>query len=169
MTDKAWPPQTLMVVAHKVAGWVEGQILVDWAVAAMQADFDSPSLRILAGLDLTSPFDTTEAVDYFLRSLVELGLSLPPKAVILRDYLATIAHEIVTEKIGIRKALEEVHSVIVTPLGHPDDLKPWCFLWEGNHSDGSPPDEYGELAEAELKREALDLATRYISQHGNTD
>ena len=154
----------MMVLAHKIAGWVEGQAFVDWAVAALESDFDSPSLRTLAGLDLTPPVDTTEAVEYFQRSLAELGLAIPPQTVILRDYLAEIASGMVSERISIREALHEVHSSIVTPLGHPDDLRPWCLLWEGNHSDGSPPDNYGDLTNEDLKREALDLARACLSQ-----
>ncbi|MFZ1007839.1 MAG: hypothetical protein WAN65_13435, partial [Candidatus Sulfotelmatobacter sp.] len=162
---KAWPPQTLMILAHKIARRVEGQTFVDWAVAAMQADFDSPSLRILAGLDLTRPVDTDEAVDYFQRSLGELGLVIPPQAILLRDYLAVVARRMVNNDIGVREALDEVHSSIVTPLDHPGDLMSWCFLWEGNHSDGRLPDDYGDLTDTELGREALELARAYLTLH----
>jgi hypothetical protein len=45
-----------------------------WAISMLERDFDSPSLRILSGLDGSSLF---EADDYFRRVLRELQISEP--------------------------------------------------------------------------------------------
>jgi hypothetical protein len=66
---------------------------VDWAGEMLVQDYDSYSLRILAGLErLASSF---EAEDYFLRSAKELGLRVPDSEAAVGDYACDIAQQIV--------------------------------------------------------------------------
>jgi hypothetical protein len=47
------------------------------------------------------------------------------------------------------EALERIPRIAVSPLGHPPDLAPWCFLWEGLH-----PDDYRTLESGQREAEA---------------
>jgi hypothetical protein len=60
MSQPAGLPELFL---HRLAGDLPGEELVDWALAALEADFDSSSLRILASLG--SSASTEEAELYF--------------------------------------------------------------------------------------------------------
>ena len=47
---------------------------------------------------------------------------------------------------------------MIEQLGHPEDLRAWCFLWER-----LDPESYSCLTEAQVKSEALRLAKSYAS------
>src|SRR4051794_12437624 len=53
-----FPPRTSEVQAGYGLGCLQSEALVAWAIDALAAGYDSPSLRILAGLE--RPVDTEE-------------------------------------------------------------------------------------------------------------
>ena len=70
-----------------------GVALVDWAVDALVGGWDSPSLRILAGLE--KPPNEFE-VDHFVARLAhELGIALPDRKGLTDQYALAIARDIV--------------------------------------------------------------------------
>ncbi|MEM7794349.1 MAG: hypothetical protein AAGE59_38020 [Cyanobacteria bacterium P01_F01_bin.86] len=73
---------------------------VDWAMDALCAGEDSPSLRILAGL--TPPLYSLEVREYATRALKELGIKIPTG----KDAISTCA----------RVLMEEI-------LANPDDMQ----------------------------------------------
>ena len=109
---------------------ITGGDFVTWAVAALTDGWDSPSLRRLAGLDASVA--RLEAMPFFEGAVKELELPLPDsKDTLLRSYLRVIAQDIVNGARPAAEALDVIHTEVLGPLAHPEDLMPWCFLWEG--------------------------------------
>lgn len=52
-----------------------------------------------------------------------------------------------------------MHSAVVGPLNHPDDLMGWCYLWEGNPPDGT----FEDLSDAEIESEARAFAAKWLA------
>ena len=131
---------------------VGADAMVDWATAALGADFDTPSLVILAGFPRASTLSETES--WFLRALDELGIKLPPAEGIRRAYVSVVSRAILAGATQPADALDLIHRRAVTPLGHPTDLKPWCFIWER-----LDPSDFHSLDSAGVERETRSLAS----------
>ena len=82
---------------------------VDWAGEMLVQGHDSPSLRILAGLQRLA--STFEAEDYFLRSVRELGLSIPDPETAVRAYACEIARQIVDGRLTGREGVRELYRI----------------------------------------------------------
>lgn len=132
-----------LLIELLAAGTLTGDDLTAWAVYALETGYDSPSLRILAGL--ASPTWLSEAKPYFDRAIAELGIAIPDDEGLLRGYLKVVAQKIVEEEIPPGIGADLIHSRVLTPLGHPEDLRGWCFLWEG-----LDPQTYEILSENDL-------------------
>jgi hypothetical protein len=82
--------------------------MVEWAVHALQAGYDSESLAILAGLD----YDTTEErIEYFWKSVQELNLDIQKeKFEYIQDYAVYVAKAVgqglLSPESGLQKMLE---------------------------------------------------------------
>jgi len=142
---KEWPRDSIALLAKKVNGSVCGQDYVDWAVQALAEGFNSPSLLILSSLDIDKNFSKWEAEKFFIKVITELSWIIPSDEVILRTHLVTLATQIEKGDIDPEVGIERIHREVVSPLGHPEDLRAWCFLWEGNSPTGNgviPKDEY---------------------------
>ena len=144
--------QLLVKIANHTA---TGGDLAAWATTALTEDFDSPSLRRLAALDAGAGH--FEAMPLFERALAELALGLPasPEA-LRREYLRVIAWEIGSGARPAADALELIHSEVLGPLRHPEDLMPWCYLWEG-----LDPTTFAELDDEAVAQLARALALKF--------
>lgn len=118
-----------LLIELLAVGIFTGDDLRTWAVYALEIGYDSPSLRILAGL--FSPTWLSEAKPYFDRAIAELGITIPDDEGLLREYLKVVAQKIVEEEISPGIGTGLIYSRVLTPLGHPEDLRGWYFLWEG--------------------------------------
>ena len=98
-----------------------GPLAVAWAVEMLLMGFDTPSLRCLAGLDLEGTIDSWEAAGLVRAVLDELGMAMPGKEEICRGYLRELAADIVEGRKDPDAAIDEIHSEVVYPLGHPDE------------------------------------------------
>jgi hypothetical protein len=133
--------------------------MVDWATAALVAGEASPSLDIIAGLDRSaSVFD---AMAWFDRALSELGIAQPPDHELRRAFVGAVSRSLLDGRISPAQALDQVHEHAVTPLGHPDDLSAWCFVWER-----LGPGDYRSLSPAEVDGEARRLAAEWANRPG---
>jgi hypothetical protein len=100
----------------------------------------------------------SEVEHWFLRSLAELQIAVPEERdVVLRGCVAEIAEDLASGRAAVDEALDTIHSCVVAPLGHPQDLMGWCFLWEGNsaNGEGELPDSQREVAVRKFAREWL--------------
>ncbi|MBB5034536.1 hypothetical protein [Prosthecobacter vanneervenii] len=73
----------------------EASDCVEWALEALCQGYDSPSLRILAGL--IPPFTTFEVRDYAMKALRELDISIPVGAAAISAYAKDLVLEIVVQ------------------------------------------------------------------------
>jgi len=136
---------------------VTGDDYVKWAIAALENGFDSPNLRILAGLP--SPAWRSDAEPYLFRALEELQIAIPNRDEVFREYAKEIARKIVNAEISPKEGAELIESRVVSPLNHPEDLIAWCYL-----SEGLDPKTYANLVRKNLDQaihsQAMDLLDR---------
>ncbi|HEX8211596.1 MAG TPA: hypothetical protein VF584_15595 [Longimicrobium sp.] len=108
--------------------------LADWAVDMLVAGYDTPSLRVLAGL-LPIEADTHAIVFLARRAARELGLLAPGGEALRRAYIYVVCRALLSGELDADTATEYIHSRVISPLDHPADLMPWCYLWEGNSAE----------------------------------
>jgi hypothetical protein len=133
-TDTRVLPGTAELFADLHLDRLSGEKICAWAVSALEAGFDTESLRTLAGMSLEVLPSFFEARPYFMRALQELQLSLPSNR-------------------------EEALRAYVVPLNHPPDLMGWCYLWEGNAPDGT----FAKMSEEDLERAAREFARTWLA------
>jgi hypothetical protein len=159
-TNAKVPPRTTELFADLHLERLNGEKICAWAVSALEAGFDTESVRILAGTSLEALPSFFEARPYFMRALQELQLSVPTsREEALRAYTRSVAEDLVLGRIAVESALDDIHSAVVGPLNHPPDLMGWCYLWEGNAPDGS----FAEMSKEELKEAAREFAKTWLA------
>jgi hypothetical protein len=146
----------LDLLVRRMDGTIPGAELVDWATSALEEGVESESLVILAGLARNCSM--YEAVSLLDRGLTELKLKVPAAEALRRAYVGAVSRAILAGGISADQALDRIHRRVVTPLGHPPDLAPWCFVWEGLH-----PDDYRTLDPIQQEAEARRLAEAWAS------
>jgi hypothetical protein len=154
----ALPGGTVELLVRKAATSLTGDDLAGWAVRALTDGFDSPALRRLAGLD--PPVTCSEAMPVFERAVRELDLAMPDsKDALYRAWLAVLAQEIVDGTRAASEALQLVHRDVLGPLNHPEDLMPWCHLWEGQD-----PVTFRSLDDGAIEAMVLALARETVTR-----
>ena len=153
------PPRTAELFADLYLERLSGEKICAWAVSALEAGFDTENVRILAGMSLDAPPSFFEAQPYFMRALQELQLSVPSREEALRAYAGSVAENLLLGDITVERALDSIHSMVVSPLNHPPDLMGWCYLWEGNAPDGS----FAEMSKEEFHQVALEFAKTWLA------
>ena|GEM_PF-3213074 len=154
------PPNTDKLLAYLLVDRLDVDQAFDWAIGALEAGFDNEALRVLASLSLSYEPSIYEARPYLSAALRELQITEEqPKEAVLRAYGHRIAIELAAGLIPAALALNEMHSVVVSPLDHPPDLMGWCYLWEGNHADGS----FAEMSDQEAEQEARAFAATWLA------
>ena len=164
-----WPQGTtfLLLARHilkfrSVSEYIVGagvKDYADWAVNALLEGYEAPSLNILAGLDIGETVSIWDAERYFDRCIRELELEFPDNAEpLLRAYLSELVSQIASGEADPHEALDKIHWRIVNPLGHSEDLMPWCYLWEGN----TPGGHQGRYSEDEHREAVVAYAQSWI-------
>ena len=154
-----FPSSTIALLAKKIQGSVIGQDYVDWAVQALTDGFDSPSLAILASLDIETNFSLWDAEKYFKNAVAELGWSFPDDDTVLRNHFVTLITNIHNGIIDPETGVDRIHREVISPLGHPSDLQGWCLLWEGNN-----PIDYGMIPKEEYASRILAYAHEWMTE-----
>ena len=103
------PPRIYEIQAGHILGLNCLQDLVDWAVNAIVVGFDSPSLRVLAGLQ--APFDNQEVDRLFSRVFSELDIISLTKGNCIPFYIAPIVRQTIEGKIQQRDALKKLKDL----------------------------------------------------------
>jgi hypothetical protein len=153
MPPNGWPPRTVEILALRTLELANGGGLAAWAVTALEAGFDSPALRKLAGFEEGRGASFWEAIPVFETALQELGVpSLDRKAVLLQ-YLEVLAEELTRTSDNVDNILGLIHVRIVSPLDHCDEVRPWCLL--SDHLDPVTCEEVDEQAIREFARKWL--------------
>jgi hypothetical protein len=136
-----------------------GNRAAEWATAALTAGFDSPALRTLAGLDVEGQVHSADARPLLQAALLELGAPPPVFEEAARQYLRDVASAVVSTELAPQLAADLVHRRVVDPLNHPEDLMPWCYVWEGNAADCSR-----QLEPEEFDAEIVKVAEQFCSR-----
>lgn len=144
------------VLVARAAGELSGEEMVDWAVDALSAGFDSPSLRVLAGL-MPSEALVRDAEPILRQAVRELGIQVPDLEAMRRAYVPIVCRALLQGDLSPTEAAELIHRRVVGPLGHPADLMAWCYLWEGFGPEG----EY--LGEASNAEHIMAQARRWVA------
>ncbi len=157
-SSEEYPEGTFELLLRLNTGERVGQSAVNWAVSALGEGYDSPSLRVLAGLDVDNQPTTEEALQLMNATFQKLGLKRPDLDATARRFVCEVATAVVAGRLPPREAANKIHRLVMTPMDHPKDLMAWCYVWEGNAADCSRP-----LDESEWDREILEVAKQYAS------
>ena len=154
--NRALHDALLDLLIRRLDNRASGASLVDWAIRALEAGVETEALIILAGLSPDcSVFEAEPLLD---RGMAELNLAVPGSEELRRAYVGVVSRALLAGAVEAREALDRIHRAVVTPLGHPSDLAPWCFVWEGLH-----PDDYRTLDNPETDSEARRLASAWAT------
>jgi hypothetical protein len=156
---RALEDELIALLVHRLATRASAADMIDWATEALVCGEDTPSLVILAGLDRSSSvFETSPWLD---KALGELRIPVLSPSELRRAVVGVVSRELLAGRITSKVALDRIHQDAVSPLGHPDDLSSWCFVWEG-----LSPSDYRTLTPAEIEREASRLASDWAAFPG---
>jgi hypothetical protein len=102
----------IRVLAERYLGQASGLAIVQWAETALSANLDTPSLRILAGLEAApNEFE----VDRFLsQSACELNWEIPRREGCLQLYVCLVAQDILAGRITPALGCEKLSSLYVS-------------------------------------------------------
>src|SRR5215510_8817812 len=99
------------IFGKRALGQLSSGHYVEWAGEMLVEGYDSPSLRILAGLDrFASSF---EAEDYFLRSLNELNLTPPDSTTAIRAYACEIAQRVIDGRMSGKDGVRALFQISI--------------------------------------------------------
>jgi hypothetical protein len=124
------PPRTVELLALRALEMATSTAIAEWGMSALEAGFDSPALRRLAGLAIGPPPSQGEVEPLFDAALAELGIPDPGRRDVLIGYLDELAAGLASGLGPVDETLDLIHRRVVSPLNHSDDVQPWCYLWE---------------------------------------
>lgn len=156
MTD-ALHDSLVDLLVQQLDGTASAAVMVDWATSALDEGLDTPALVILAGLPRASSRFDAEA--WLAKALAELNVGTLPPDVLRRAYVGVVSRAILARTTTTPDALDLIHRRAVSPLSHPSDLQPWCYVWEG-----LAPSDFHALDVAGIEHETRILASKW-SQH----
>ncbi len=131
MTSLDRLPSPIPLLVLEAAGGLVAQQLVEWAVGALSAGADGAALVRLAGLDVGGTPRLPEALTLFRDACAELAIALPAdRAALRRAYALWVSDSVLSGSLDRLKAVELVHTYLLTPLTHPANLQDWLFLCE---------------------------------------
>lgn len=143
MDSSVGPQQSrvdLLLLHRRNLGFASEADHVQWAVDAMVAGVDSPSLCLLAGL--RPPFDPVEVRSYFCHAMEELGIEHPTAEESLDLYGELIARAILAGLLDPEYGMRELHRTM------PEEgfysvwywLEEYCYwLGEARYRDWANP------------------------------
>jgi hypothetical protein len=137
-------------------GSSSGSRIVDWAVDALVAGWDSPSLRVLAGLE--KPPNEFEVDRYVTQVAQELRIDIPNRRGLGELYALVIARDLVDGAAPPYEGSRELRRLWLV-LGCPTSLQPWSMYEDGFElaRDGI----YGSVGDVE--RDIINEAKRMLA------
>lgn len=80
-------------------GTIRPEDYIAWAEQLLTTGIESPSLPVLAGMDLNRPVDSIEVYECFRKVTTELGIDWPDESAALQRYSEILCQKILEEKI----------------------------------------------------------------------
>jgi hypothetical protein len=131
---------------------------VEWAISMLERNFDSQSLRILAGLDGSSLF---EADDYFRRVLRELNIPEPDFETSVRAYACELCGQIIAGTLSPKEGVRQLYKTCLA-MEYAKDFMVWLHLDDALDSievggypcahEEATPDNFNDIVLHEAKR-----------------
>ena len=148
--------ETINLLAQRQLSMIRVEQYVDWALACLESNIDTHSIRILASLQ--KPLYSSEVEDYFHRSLTELGWTLPSGEECLLLYVRFLAKQVVSGAIAPVEGCRKIYKIVVA-LDYPGELGAWVYLDEGQLPGG-----FGEVEAVKLDGAIVREARRLIDE-----
>ena len=120
------PPKTYEIQSGYALGLVSMKEIIGWAVGALEAGFDSKSLRILAGLD--GDIDQQEVARLHSACFKELDISPLPEQSHLRFYASLVLREMLADRLPRREAFKRLSELCIS-LSYPKELMDFYLLY----------------------------------------
>lgn len=155
LSDPLWRRLIRLLGRAKLGNGTESD-LVDWAVDALSAGWQSDGLAILAGL--AKPPNGFEVDRYVERMMVELGVEMPDPKRLAMLHAVAVAGDVLAATASPYEGAREMYQLWLN--GSPKELQPWAGLEDEYElaRDGV----YGDTADVE--RRIRDEAWRVVSE-----
>lgn len=147
--------ETLKIIAERYLGSANCEDYVAWAIACLEENVDSKTIRILSSL--RKPLYWSEVDDYFERALAELGWTMPKRNECLREYSRRLAQQIVSGELAPDMGYRKMYR-LVDALDYPEELIVWLYL-----DDGMYPGRSGDFQGLDWEAEIISEAKRMLS------
>jgi len=122
---KIMDEKTIEILSSIEMGDATTKELVDWAIAALEAEKDTKSIVLLAGLFPENGFE--DALHLFESSLVELNIVVPPKSILLIHRAKFLAIAILAGDISPNEGCRRIGEINLQ-LGWPEELAEFGLL-----------------------------------------
>jgi hypothetical protein len=103
------PPRTYELQSWRALGLAQSEAVIEWALAAINAGYDSYSLRILAGLG--PPFDELEVRRLYSAACAELGIPSLPVQEHVKCYIGSVLRQMLDRKLSREDAMSRLASL----------------------------------------------------------
>ena len=103
------PPRTYEVQSLRALGLAPSDTVIEWALDAITAGYDSPNLRILAGLG--APFDELEVKRLCSAACAELGIPSLPAREYVKCYIGSVLRQMLDGKLSREDAMSRLASL----------------------------------------------------------
>ena len=142
--------------ARRAVHWAGAEAAIDWAVSALEAGHDTPSLRQLAGLTVlsTSVFEVDELIQ---RIFKEVGLAVPTSEDAKRWLLRDVARRICDGSLDGDEGATQIYRLAGTVEGCALSHN-WIMLCDHLH-----PETYADLEGDALTRVVKQYAARIVA------
>jgi hypothetical protein len=119
------PPRTYEIRSAYALQLVTMKEVIDWAIDALVGGFDSPSLRVLAGL---TDSDQAEVGRYYSLVFRELQIPLLREELHVRFYTTLVLRELLSAKLGKKEPLKRLSDLCVAG-GYEKELMDFYLLY----------------------------------------
>jgi len=126
------PPRTYEVQVGYAIGQLGLDALVEWAINALVAGFDSPNLRVLAGLQ--TPLDQVEVRRLYSGAFTELGICPLPAEAHGRFHITSVLRAMLSSKLDRKEAMRQAADF--------DKSRDFYLLFHAKWSLELGPDQY---------------------------
>jgi hypothetical protein len=119
------PLSIATVFGRRAMNRVSAADYVEWATGMLVDGHDTPTLRVLAGLDERG--SAFEAEEYFRRVLRELQIPEPDEAGKMRAYACDLARQIVSGTLAAEEGVRALYQVCLA-TGYAPQFMVWLYL-----------------------------------------
>ena len=137
----------------------------DWAIKCLEQGYDSPRLRIVAGM--SSAYSPSEFDAELKRALLELGWAEIPPYVYLMQYARILADEIVNGKTDAIEGSSEIYKILQATDAHAE-LGAWYeideMIWDQKYYEKTGEKGYFYIGHYTLISEIKEACAQFLKR-----